>query len=160
MKKIVLFLALFLPLLFASCDVNFGLQSVNNVYLIIEGVTDSNISVFCESEKLHFSKKTECREIISEIAYNSFVKDGLINDNYPNKLFHIISNRYEYFDDHKNVVVSFTVNISGEIYKGVLNIPTLRTKSGKHIDSVRFELKADSGKVIPAVFTFHLDMSI
>ena len=159
MKKRFLFLALLLPFIFTGCDdINFGVQRVDNVYLILEGVDSLDITVTCESEKLNIYENTECKDITDEGTHDSFKEYGFINDNNPYKLFYITSG--EQIHDHKNVTIFFTVKVDGEIYERKLNIPTLNTHSRNYIDGKRFELETDSGKVLPAIFTFTLNMSI
>ena len=159
MKKRFLFLALLLPFIFTGCDdINFGVQRVDNVCLILEGVDSLDITVTCESEKLNIYENTECKEITDEGTYDSFKEYGFINDNNPYKLFYITSG--EQIHDHKNVTIFFKVTINNEIYTAEVTIPTLNTHSVNNIDSKSFDLKTDNGKKISAVFTFDLHMTI
>ena len=82
MKKAYIFLVLLLPFLFAGCkdDFNFGVQNVFDIYLILEGVTESDITVFCESEKLYVYQDKECKDITNEGIYDLLIEDELIND--------------------------------------------------------------------------------
>ncbi len=159
MKKRFLFLALLLPFIFTGCDdINFGVQRVDNVCLILEGVDSLDITVTCESEKLNIYENTECKEITDEGTYDSFKEYGFINDNNPYKVFYITSG--EQIHDHKNVTIFFKVTINNEIYTAEVTIPTLNTHSVNNIDSKSFDLKTDNGKKISAVFTFDLHMTI
>ena len=159
MKKRFLFLALLLPFIFTGCDdINFGVQRVDNVYLILEDVDSLDITVTCESEKLNIYENTECKEITDEGTYDSFKEYGFINDNNPYKVFYITSG--EQIHDHKNVTIFFKVTINNEIYTAEVTIPTLNTHSVNNIDSKSFDLKTDNGKKISAVFTFDLHMTI
>ena len=159
MKKRFLFLALLLPFIFTGCDdINFGVQRVDNVCLILEDVDSLDITVTCESEKLNIYENTECKEITDEGTYDSFKEYGFINDNNPYKVFYITSG--EQIHDHKNVTIFFKVTMNNEIYTAEVTIPTLNTHSGNYIDGKRFKLKTDSGKLLPAIFTFTLNMSI
>ena len=159
MKKVFLFLALLLPFIFTGCDdINFGVQRVDNVCLILEGVDSLDITVTCESEKLNIYENTKCKDITDEGTYDSFKEYGFINDNNPYKLFYITSG--EQIHDHKNVTIFFNVTINNEIYTAEVTIPTLNTHSLNYIDSIRFDLKTDNGKKISAVFTFDLHMTI
>ena len=73
MKKRFLFLALLLPFIFTGCDdINFGVQRVDNVCLILEGVDSLDITVTCESEKLNIYENTECKDITDEGTHDSF----------------------------------------------------------------------------------------
>lgn len=159
MKKRFLFLALLLPFIFTGCDdINFGVQWVDDSYLILEDVDSLDITVTCESEKLNIYENTECKEITDEGTYDSFKEYGFINDNNPYKVFYITSG--EQIHDHKNVTIFFKVTMNNEIYTAEVTIPTLNTHSGNYIDDKRFKLKTDSGKVLSAIFTFTLNMSI
>lgn len=159
MKKRFLFLALLLPFIFTGCDdINFGVQRVDNVCLILEGVDSLDITVTCESEKLNIYENTECKEITDEGTYDSFKEYGFINDNNPYKVFYITSG--EQIHDHKNVTIFFKVTMNNEIYTAEVTIPTLNTHSVNNIDSKSFDLKTDNGKKISAVFTFDLHMTI
>ena len=159
MKKRFLFLALLLPFIFTGCDdINFGVQWVDDSYLILEDVDSLDITVNCESEKLNIYENTECTNITAEGMLNYVRGYGIISGNKSYKIFDVHS--IDYIHDHKNVTIFFTVNVDGEIYKGKLNIPTLKSNSGNRIDWVRFDLKTDNGKKISAVFTFDLHMTI
>ncbi len=159
MKKRFLLLALLLPFIFTGCDdINFGVQWVDDSYLILEDVDSLDITVTCESEKLNIYENTECKEITDEGTYDSFKEYGFINDNNPYKLFYITSG--EQIHDHKNVTIFFKVTINNEIYTAEVTIPTLNTHSVNNIDSKSFDLKTDNGKKISAVFTFDLHMTI
>lgn len=159
MKKRFLFLALLLLFIFTGCDdINFGVQRVDNVCLILEGVDSLDITVTCESEKLNIYENTECKDITDEGTHDSFKEYEFINDNNPYKLFYITSG--EQIHDHKNVTIFFKVTINNEIYTAEVTIPTLNTHSVNNIDSKSFDLKTDNGKKISAVFTFDLHMTI
>ena len=159
MKKRFLFLALLLPFIFTGCDdINFGVQWVDDSYLILEDVDSLDITVNCESEKLNIYENTECTNITDEGKLNYVRGYGIISGNKSYKIFDVHS--IDYIHDHKNVTIFFTVNVDGEIYKSTLTIPTLKSNSGNRIDWERFELKTDSGKVLSAIFTFTLNMSI
>ena len=159
MKKRFLFLALLLPFIFTGCDdINFGVQWVDDSYLILEDVDSLDITVTCESEKLNIYENTKCTNITDERMLNYVREYGIISGNKSYKIFDVHS--IDYIHDHKNVTIFFTVNVDGEIYKRKLNIPTLKSNSGNRIDWERFELKTDSGKVLSAIFTFTLNMSI
>ena len=159
MKKVFLFLALLLPFIFTGCDdINFGVQWVDDSYLILEDVDSLDITVTCESEKLNIYENTECTNITDERMLNYVREYGIISGNKSYKIFDVDS--IDYIHDHKNVTIFFTVNVDGENYKSKLNIPTLKSNSGNRIDWVRFDLKTDNGKKISAVFTFDLHMTI
>ena len=159
MKKRFLFLALLLPFIFTGCDdINFGVQWVDDSYLILEDVDSLDITVTCESEKLNIYENTQCTDITDERMLNYVREYGIISGNKSYKIFDVHS--IDYIHDHKNVTIFFKVNVAGEIYKRKLNIPTLKSNSGNRIDCVRFELNTDSGKVLSAIFTFTLNMSI
>ena len=159
MKKVFLFLALLLPFIFTGCDdINFGVQWVDDSYLILEDVDSLDITVTCESEKLNIYENTKCTNITDERMLNYVREYGIISGNKSYKIFDVHS--IDYIHDHKNVTIFFTVNVDGEIYKRKLNIRTLKSNSGNRIDCVRFELNTDSGKVLSAIFTFTLNMSI
>lgn len=61
MKKRICFLMIVLvSLFFFSCEFMY-VKEVRDTYLLIDDVPNSSdISVFCESEKLEVSKSTEC----------------------------------------------------------------------------------------------------
>ena len=159
MKKVFLFLALLLPFIFTGCDdINFGVQWVDDSYLILEDVDSLDITVTCESEKLNIYENTKCTNITDERMLNYVREYGIISGNKSYKIFDVHS--IDYIHDHKNVTIFFTVNVDGETYKRKLNIRTLKSNSGNRIDCVRFELNTDSGKVLSAIFTFTLNMSI
>ena len=148
-----------LPFIFTGCDdINFGVQWVDDSYLILEDVDSLDITVTCESEKLNIYENTKCTNITDERMLNYVREYGIISGNKSYKIFDVHS--IDYIHDHKNVTIFFTVNVDGEIYKRKLNIPTLKSNSGNRIDWERFELKTDSGKVLSAIFTFTLNMSI
>ncbi len=159
MKKRFLFLALLLPFIFTGCDdINFGVQWVDDSYFILEDVDSLDITVTCESEKLNIYENTECTNITDERMLNYVREYGIISGNKSYKIFDVHS--IDYIHDHKNVTIFFKVNVDGEIYKGKLNISTLKSNSGKRIDWETFKLNTDSGKVLSAIFTYTLNMSI
>jgi len=160
MKKTYLFLALLLPFFLCGCsDVNFGVQELHSTYLILEGVESSDVTVYCKSDKLSIAEMSECSEVTNEKTIDTLRKNNLIKDEVPVKVFNVAPGRSR-ISDHKNVDLSFEVKVSNETYSGELNVRTLNTKSESNIDSVDFELETDSGKVLPAMFTFDLHMTI
>ena len=159
MKKRFLFVALLLPFIFTGCDdINFGVQWVDDSYLILEDVDSLDITVTCESEKLNIYENTECTNITDERMLNYVREYGIISGNKSYKIFDVHS--IDYIHDHKNVTIFFKVTINNEIYTAEVTIPTLNTHSVNNIDSKSFDLKTDNGKKISAVFTFDLHMTI
>jgi hypothetical protein len=83
---------------------------------------------------------------------------NLIDDNNTYKIFYIPTGFT--IDDHTNVNIFFQVDIEGENYTGELFIDTLYTKKENDIDKFFFKLKSKDGKILSAIFTFKLHLSL
>lgn len=158
MKKRIYFLMIVLvSLFFCSCEF-MCVKEVRDTYLLIDDVDTSDIRVFCESEKLEVIKSTECI-FVSDDEHFSYLKNkNLIDDNNTYKIFYIPTGFT--IDDHTNVNIFFQVDIEGENYTGELFIDTLYTKKENDIDKFFFKLKSKDGKILSAIFTFKLHLSL
>lgn len=158
MKKRIYFLMMVLvSLFFCSCEF-MCVKEVRDTYLLIDDVDTSDIRVFCESEKLEVIKSTECI-FVSDDEHFSYLKNkNLIDDNNTYKIFYIPTGFT--IDDHTNVNIFFQVDIEGENYTGELFIDTLYTKKENDIDKFFFKLKSKDGKILSAIFTFKLHLSL
>jgi hypothetical protein len=158
MKKkyclIILFLTFFL---FGCDDINFGIQEVYNTYLLLEGVTDSDITVMCKCEKLNIPDFTQCEEKDSDTMSN-FTKTYNLSGSNSYRFFYVPHNWQ--IKDHKNLKIFFTVTVNGVLYETSLDIPTLSTQTEDGKDKVNFMLYAENGNPIPAVFTWDLHETI
>lgn len=158
MKKRFLFPMLLLPFLFLGCEF-MCVKEVRDTYLLIDDVTNSSdISVFCESEKLEVSKSTECIFVSDDESISYLKNRNIINDDDEYKVFYIPTGFT--IDDHTNVNIFFQVDIEGENYTGELFIDTLYTKKENDIDKFFFKLKSKDGKILSAIFTFKLHLSL
>ena len=158
MKKRIYFLMMVLvSLFFCSCEF-MCVKEVRDTYLLIDDVETSDIKVFCKSEKLEVIKSTECI-FVSDDEHFSYLKNkNLIDDNNTYKIFYIPTGFT--IDDHTNVNIFFQVDIEGENYTGELFIDTLYTKKENDIDKFFFKLKSKDGKILSAIFTFKLHLSL
>lgn len=159
MKKRIYFLMMVLVLLFfCSCEF-MCVKEVRDTYLLIDDVPNSSdTSVFCESEKLEVSKSTECIFVNDDESISYLKNRNIINDDDEYKVFYIPTGFT--IDDHTNVNIFFQVDIEGENYIGELFIDTLYTKKENDIDKFFFKLKSKDGKILSAIFTFKLHLSL
>lgn len=156
-KRIYFLMIVLVSLFFCSCEF-MCVKEVRDTYLLIDDVDTSDIRVFCESEKLEVIKSTECI-FVSDDEHFSYLKNkNLIDDNNTYKIFYIPTGFT--IDDHTNVNIFFQVDIEGENYTGELFIDTLYTKKENDIDKFFFKLKSKDGKILSAIFTFKLHLSL
>ena len=57
MKKRCCLITVLLSFFFFACDGNFGVKSLNSTLIVIKDIEESNIELFCESEKLFLIKR-------------------------------------------------------------------------------------------------------
>ena len=158
MRKRYCLIALFLTFFFFGCDdINFGVQEVYNTYLLLEGVTDDDITVMCKCEKLNVPDFIQCEERDSNTMGN-FIKSYNLSTSDSYRFFYIPHNLQ--IKDHKNIKIFFTVNVNGSLYEVSMDIPTLNTQSNDGKDKVNFMLNTENGNIIPAVFTWDLHETI
>lgn len=156
MKKRIYFLMMVLvSLFFCSCEF-MCVKNVYNTYLIFEDIMTSDIKVFCKSEKLEVVQVTEC-ELITDSEKLLFLKNNNLISNDSSKIFYIPTGSP--ISDHTDVNIFFEVYIDEELYTGELYMKTLNTKKNG-IDKVPVKLESQNGKILSAIFTFKLHLSL
>ncbi len=158
MKKINLLISLFLTFLCVGCDGNFGVLSLDSTYLIINNVGNTDVELFCESEKIWISTLKKCDEIISEKTRKWISEKANIENTNDIKIFDIPS--FRHINDRNNIDIYFEVIVNNEKYKGSLYIKSLQEDSGVTLFSEDVVLKSASGKELSAIFYYQFWRSI
>ncbi len=160
MKKKCLFILLLMSLLFTSCDLdgNFGIKTLYCTYLAVNDIQNSEVTLFCKSEKIGISSLCECTEITDNETINDLKKEILINDNSDFKLFRIPS--ISDINDRNNISISFEAKVDSEIYRGNLYIKRLKENSSGYLFKESVILKTEDGKEISSVFAYAFWRSI
>ena len=84
MKKSYLFaMLLSFPFLFLGCDGNLGVMSLENTFLVIDNPNDSNIKLYCKSEKIGIASLENCEEILDETWLSWAIENQLPYDRKP-----------------------------------------------------------------------------
>ena len=160
MKKSYLFAMLLLfPFLFLGCDGNFGIMSLENTFLVIDNPNDSNIKLYCKSEKIGIASLENCEEILDEPWLSWAIENQLPYDNDHFKLFSIPSDLQIY--DRNNVTVFFKAEIDEQEYTAELYIKSLREDGSRvSLFTEPVILKNKSGDSVSSIFTYIFSRSI
>ena len=157
MKKKYLFVALLLPLIFSGCDGNFGVKHFDNTFLVINVPKQSEIELFCQSEKFEIQNLEHCEEITEEGWLAWTIRKNLPEDDENFKLFEIKA--YPQIRDRYNINIYFEAKMEDEVYSAELYISCLQEDSViLFTEPVLFTAK--SGNTLSAVFTYSFMRSI
>lgn len=147
----------FLTFLFFGCDGNFGVKSLNSTLLVIKDIEESNIELFCESEKLLLGF-THCDEIVNEGIQNWILEEKIIMDKNNVKIFDVPFCRT--INDRNNIDIYFEAIVNNEKYIGTVFIKTLQEDSDGSLFSEHVVLKSSTGSEIQAAFCYQFWRSI
>ena len=154
MKKSYLFAMLLLfPFLFLGCEF-MCTKNIFTTYLVLNNLEDSDVKVYCKSEKLEISDFTECMHVIDKQKLQYLEKNNIINRNICSVFYVPADNR---IDDHTNITLSFVVDIDGKIYNGEVYLNKLKTNDNK-LEQIPFELFSENGSRLSAIFTYELQL--
>ena len=152
MKKKYLFVALLLPFIFSGCDGNFGIKTLYCTYMAIQCASDSEVNLFCQSEKIGIPLLSECMEITDEETVDWVKKKGLINDTEKFKLFVIPS--IPDIDDRNNISIYLKAEVNGEIFEGNFFIKELLEDSHGFLFKEPMILESEKGEKLSSVFAY------
>ena len=151
----VLFVVVSLPFFFCGCD-DLGLKEIFSTFLVINIDKDSDVKLFCKSEKLKILSLRECEKVTDEDILDWARNNELISDeNF--KIFDIPS--YMQIDSSKNVSIYLEAYVDGEKYTGGLHIGALQTNSYK-LNKENVVLKSEDGKKLVSIFAYGFRVSI
>ena len=151
----VLFIVVSLPFFFCGCD-DLGLKEIFSTFLVINIDKDSDVKLFCKSEKLKILSLRECEKVTDEDILDWARNNELISDeNF--KIFDIPS--YMQIDSSKNVSIYLEAYVDGEKYTGGLHIGALQTNSYK-LNKENVVLKSEDGKKLVSIFAYGFRVSI
>ena len=158
MKKRYLLIVIFLSFFFFGCDdINFGVQEVHGTYLILDGVRDSNLTIYYECEKLNFYTSEKSKEEDPDTVF-AIIRTYNLNNSDSYRFFYIPHGHQ--IEDHKNIEVFFRVDVDGILYEASFHIPSLNTPEKTGLGKVDFLLKDNQGNAIPAIFTWEFHQTI
>ena len=160
MKKKCLFILLLMSL-FTSCDLdgNFGIKDLGNTFLIINNTNDSQIKLYCKSEKIGIPIFEECEDLSDNEEWVSWAKNKeLINDNDCFAVFDIPS--VQQIDDRNKIRVYFKAEVDDVTYTGDLYIRRLQENSSLFLFREPVILKTQAEETLYAVFTYCFHRSI
>ncbi len=151
----VLFVVVSLPFFFCGCD-DLGLKEIFSTFLVINIDKDSDVKLFCKSEKLKILSLRECEKVTDEDILDWARNNELISDeNF--KIFDIPS--YMQIDSSKNVSIYLEAYVDGEKYTGGLHIGALQT-NGYKLNKENVVLKSENGKKLISIFTYNFHVTI
>ncbi len=151
----VLFVVVSLPFFFCGCD-DLGLKEIFSTFLVINIDKDSDVKLFCKSEKLKILSLRECEKVTDEDILDWARNNELISDENFN-IFDIPS--YMQIDSSKNVSIYLEAYVDGEKYTGGLHIGALQT-NGYKLNKENVVLKSENGKKLISIFTYNFHVSI
>lgn len=158
MKKRCCLITVLLSFFFFACDGNFGVKSLNSTLIVIKDIEESNIELFCESEKLFLPELTKCDEIVSAETLDWILEEKIISDKKNVKIFDIPTCRT--INDRNNIDIYFEAIVNNEKYTGNLFIKSLQEDSAGTLFSDPVELNSSTGKKITAEFCYQFWRSI
>ena len=129
------------------------IKNIFTTYLVLNNLEDSDVKVYCKSEKLEISDFTECMHVIDKEKLQYLEKNNIINRNICSVFYVPADNR---IDDHTKITLFFEVDIDGEIYKGKLFFN--RLNSNNKIEQIPFELFSENGSRLSAIFTYEIQL--
>ena len=151
----VLIVVVSLPFFFCGCD-DLGLKEIFSTFLVINIDKDSDVKLFCKSEKLKILSLRECEKVTDEDILDWARNNELISDeNF--KIFDIPS--YMQIDSSKNVSIYLEAYVDGEKYTGGLHIGALQT-NGYKLNKENVVLKSEDGKKLVSIFAYGFRVSI
>ena len=151
----VLIVVVSLPFFFCGCD-DLGLKEIFSTFLVINIDKDSDVKLFCKSEKLKILSLRECEKVTDEDILDWARNNELISDeNF--KIFDIPS--YMQIDSSKNVSIYLEAYVDGEKYTGGLHIGVLQT-NGYKLNKENVVLKSEDGKKLVSIFAYGFRVSI
>ncbi|MGP1496263.1 MAG: hypothetical protein ACTTJG_05635 [Treponema sp.] len=151
----VLIVVVSLPFFFCGCD-DLGLKEIFSTFLVINIDKDSDVKLFCKSEKLKILSLRECEKVTDEDILDWARNNELISDeNF--KIFDIPS--YMQIDSSKNVSIYLEAYVDGEKYTGGLHIGALQT-NGYKLNKENVVLKSENGKKLISIFTYNFHVTI
>ena len=151
----VLFVVVSLPFFFCGCD-DLGLKEIFSTFLVINIDKDSDVKLFCKSEKLKILSLRECEKVTDEDILDWARNNELISDENFN-IFDIPS--YMQIDSSKNVSIYLEAYVDGEKYTGGLHIGALQT-NGYKLNKENVVLKSENGKKLISIFTYNFHVTI
>ena len=151
----VLFIAVSLPFSLCGCD-DLGLKEIFSTFLVINIDKDSDVKLFCKSEKLKILSLRECEKVTDEDILDWARNNELISDENFN-IFDIPS--YMQIDSSKNVSIYLEAYFDGEKYTGGLHIGALQT-NGYKLNKENVVLKSENGKKLISIFTYNFHVTI
>ena len=151
----VLFVVVSLPFFFCGCD-DLGLKEIFSTFLVINIDKDSDVKLFCKSEKLKILSLRECEKVTDEDILDWARSYELISDENFN-IFDIPS--YMQIDSSKNVSIYLEAYVDGEKYTGGLHIGALQT-NGYKLNKENVVLKSENGKKLISIFTYNFHVTI
>ena len=151
----VLFIAVSLPFSLCGCD-DLGLKEIFSTFLVINIDKDSDVKLFCKSEKLKILSLRECEKVTDEDILDWARNNELISDENFN-IFDIPS--YMQIDSSKNVSIYLEAYVDGEKYTGGLHIGALQT-NGYKLNKENVVLKSENGKKLISIFTYNFHVTI
>ena len=160
MKKRFLFPMMLLASLFlCSCDGNFGIKTLYCTYLVINDVPkDSEITLFCKSEKIGITELTKCEKVIDEKILEWARRKELIDENVDFVLFDIPSIRD--IEDRNNINIYLKTFVNNEAYTGEIYIKSLKEDSNAVLFKEPVTLKTEDNKKLDAIFGYEFWRSI
>ena len=144
-----------LPFFFCGCD-DLGLKEIFSTFLVINIDKDSDVKLFCKSEKLKILSLRECEKVTDEDILDWARSYELISDENFN-IFDIPS--YMQIDSSKNVSIYLEAYVDGEKYTGGLHIGVLQT-NGYKLNKENVVLKSEDGKKLVSIFAYGFRVSI
>ena len=151
----VLIVVVSLPFFFCGCD-EWGLKEIFSTFLVINIDKDSDVKLFCKSEKLKILSLRECEKVTDEDILDWARNNELISDENFN-IFDIPS--YMQIDSSKNVSIYLEAYVDGEKYTGGLHIGALQT-NGYKLNKENVVLKSENGKKLISIFTYNFHVTI
>ncbi len=151
----VLIVVVSLPFFFCGCD-DLGLKEIFSTFLVINIDKDSDVKLFCKSEKLKILSLRECEKVTDEDILDWARNNELISDENFN-IFDIPS--YMQIDSSKNVSIYLEAYVDGEKYTGGLHIGALQT-NGYKLNKENVVLKSENGKKLISIFTYNFHVTI
>jgi lipoprotein len=151
----VLIVVVSLPFSLCGCD-DLGLKEIFSTFLVINIDKDSDVKLFCKSEKLKILSLRECEKVTDEDILDWARNNELISDENFN-IFDIPS--YMQIDSSKNVSIYLEAYVDGEKYTGGLHIGALQT-NGYKLNKENVVLKSENGKKLISIFTYNFHVTI
>ena len=146
-----LFIVFLIPFLFFGCDGNFGVLNLFCTYLVINDIENSEVKLYCESEKIGISSLRECEEDTDEKTIDWLGTKELVDDN-DFRVFWVPS-IYDIKDRNK-IDIYFKAEVNHERYEANLYIRRLQEDSNCYLFEEPVTLKTTSGKTLDAVFCY------